>query len=58
MIKPFSFTGARKIVFGTGSFANLAEHIQTLRCRRPLVVLDKNLAEAGFHPRRPERAAK
>jgi alcohol dehydrogenase class IV len=49
MIKPFTFTGARKIVFGTGSFAKLAEHIQALRSRRPLVVLDKNLAEAGFH---------
>lgn len=48
MIKPFSFTGAGKIVFGTGSFAKLAEHIQGLRSRRPLVVLDKNLAESGF----------
>ena len=48
MIKPFSFTGARKIVFGTGSFAKLAEHIQALKGRRPLVVLDKNLAAAGF----------
>ena len=48
MIKPFSFTGARRIVFGTGSFAKLAEHIQALKGRRPLVVLDKNLAAAGF----------
>ena len=48
MIKAFSFTGAGKIVFGTGSFAKLAEHIQGLRSRRPLVVLDKNLAESGF----------
>ena len=48
MIKPFSFTGARRIVFGTGSFAKLAEHIQALKGRRPLVVLDKNLAVAGF----------
>ncbi len=48
MIKPFSFTGARKIVFGTGSFAKLADHIQALKGRRPLVVLDKNLAAAGF----------
>lgn len=48
MIKPFSFTGARRIVFGTGSFAKLAEHIQALKVRRPLVVLDKNLAAAGF----------
>jgi len=48
MIKPFSFTGARRIVFGTGSFAKLAEHIQALKGRLPLVVLDKNLAAAGF----------
>lgn len=49
MIKPFSFTGAGKIVFGTGSFNKLAEHIQALRGRRPLIVLDKNLAAAGFN---------
>ena len=48
MIKPFSFTGARKIVFGTGSFTKLAEHIQSLKGRRPLIVLDRNLAAAGF----------
>lgn len=48
MIQPFSFTGARKIVFGTGSFQKLAEHVQALRSRRPLIVLDKNLAAAGF----------
>jgi alcohol dehydrogenase len=48
MINPFSFTGAGKIVFGTGSFQKLAEHIQGLQGRRPLIVLDKNLAAAGF----------
>lgn len=48
MIKPFSFTGAGKIVFGTGSFKKLAEHIRTLQGQRPLIVLDKNLAAAGF----------
>jgi alcohol dehydrogenase class IV len=48
MIKPFSFTGAGKIVFGTGSFKKLAEHVQALQGRRPLIVLDKNLAAAGF----------
>jgi len=48
MINPFSFTGAAKIVFGTGSFKKLAEHIRTLRGRCPLIVLDKNLAAAGF----------
>ncbi len=48
MIKPFSFTGAGKIVFGTGSFKKLAEQIRTLQGRCPLIVLDKNLAAAGF----------
>ena len=48
MIKSFSFTGAGKIVFGTGSFKKLAEQIRTLQGRCPLIVLDKNLAAAGF----------
>lgn len=48
MIRPFSFTGARKVVFGTGSFEKLAEHIQALQGRHPLIVLDQNLAAAGF----------
>lgn len=44
----FSFTGAKKIVFGSGSFAALAQHLGELKAQRPLVVLDKNLAETGF----------
>ena len=44
----FSFTGAKKIVFGNGSFAALAQHLGELKAQRPLVVLDKNLAETGF----------
>jgi alcohol dehydrogenase len=44
----FSFTGAKKIVFGSGSFAALAQHLRDLRAKRPLLVLDKNLAAAGF----------
>jgi len=47
-MKTFSFTGARKIVFGKGSFAALPEHLAELRVSRPLIVLDRNLAEAGF----------
>jgi len=47
-MKTFSFTGAKKIVFGRGSFAALPEHIAELKIQRPLVVLDRNLAEAGF----------
>jgi len=47
-VKTFSFTGAKKIVFGNGSFAALAEHLAELKVRRPLVVLDGNLAASGF----------
>lgn len=48
MRKIFSFTGAKKIVFGTGSFHGLVSHIKELNARNPLVVIDKNLAQAGF----------
>lgn len=47
-VKTFSFMGAKKIVFGKGSFAGLAEHLAELKISRPLVVLDGNLAGAGF----------
>jgi alcohol dehydrogenase class IV len=47
-MKTFSFTGAKKIVFGNGSFAGLAEHLAELKVSRPLIVLDGNLAGAGF----------
>jgi alcohol dehydrogenase class IV len=47
-MKTFSFTGAKKIVFGRGSFAALSEHIAELKMSRPLIVLDRNLAETGF----------
>ncbi|MFZ4438396.1 MAG: iron-containing alcohol dehydrogenase [Syntrophales bacterium] len=50
-MKTFSFTGAKKIVFGKGSFASLAEHLTELKVSRPLVVLDANLAGAGFGER-------
>ncbi|MCX5823294.1 MAG: iron-containing alcohol dehydrogenase, partial [Deltaproteobacteria bacterium] len=42
------FTGARKIVFGNGSFAGLAGHLAELKVSRPLVVLDGHLAGTGF----------
>ncbi|NTW77597.1 MAG: iron-containing alcohol dehydrogenase [Syntrophaceae bacterium] len=48
MRKVFSFTGATKIVFGNGSFRALVSHIQELNAKNPLVVMDKNLAKAGF----------
>ena len=47
-MKTFSFTGAKKIVFGRGSFSSLPEHITELKILRPLIVLDKTLAENGF----------
>jgi alcohol dehydrogenase class IV len=47
-MKTFSFTGAKKIVFGNGSFASLQEHLTELKVSLPLVVLDRHLAEAGF----------
>ena len=50
-MKTFSFTGAKKIVFGNGSFAGLAEHLTELKVSRPLVVLDGNLAGTGFGDR-------
>ena len=47
-MKTFSFTGAKKIVFGRGSFAALPEHLAEQMVFRPLVVLDRTLAESGF----------
>ena len=44
----FSFTGAKKIVFGRGSFASLPEQMAELKISRPLIVLDRSLAENGF----------
>lgn len=51
MIKRFTFTGARKVVFGSGSFDALDEHMREMKVTRPLVVLDKNLAASGFGKR-------
>jgi alcohol dehydrogenase len=50
-MKTFSFMGAKKIVFGNGSFAGLAEHLAELKVSRPLVVLDGNLAGTGLGER-------
>ncbi len=44
----FSFTGAKKIVFGRDSFKQLGDHIKELGGKKPLIVMDGNLAEAGF----------
>lgn len=49
MRKTFSFTGAKKIVFGNGSLVTLAGHIKEQGAQNPLVVIDKNLAKTGLH---------
>jgi alcohol dehydrogenase len=51
MNKLFSFTGAKKIIFGNGSFDMLTEHIRALKANRPLVVLDRNLSKTGLKDR-------
>ncbi len=51
MRKVFSFTGAKKVIFGKGSLHGLAGHIKDLNAKNPLVVIDKNLAQAGFQER-------
>ncbi len=51
MHKIFSFTGARRIVFGNGSFQQLPELIRELQAKRPLIVLDKQLAATGMKER-------
>jgi alcohol dehydrogenase len=50
-MKTFSFTGAKKIVFGRESFTSLPEHIAEAKILRPLIVVDRNLAETGFRER-------
>jgi alcohol dehydrogenase len=51
MRKVFSFTGAKKVIFGNGSLHGLAGYIKDLNAKNPLVVIDKNLAQAGFQER-------
>jgi len=48
MRKIFSFTGAKKIVFGNGSLLTLASHLKEHHAQNPLVVMDKNLAKTGL----------
>ena len=48
MYKNFSFTGARKIIFGNGALETLAEHIHELKASRPLIVLDRNLSKTDL----------
>ncbi|MDD5711416.1 MAG: iron-containing alcohol dehydrogenase [Smithellaceae bacterium] len=48
MKKLFSFTGARKIVFGNGAINSLAGEIKELGAARPLIVFDPSLAKTGI----------
>lgn len=48
MRKIFSFTGAKKIIFGNGSILALAGHIKEHQAQNPLIVIDKNLAKTGL----------
>ncbi|MDD4092949.1 MAG: iron-containing alcohol dehydrogenase [Smithellaceae bacterium] len=48
MRKIFSFTGAKKIVFGSGAMASLAAHVREQHGQKPLVVIDQNLAKTGL----------
>ena len=48
MYKNFSFTGAKKIIFGNGVLEALAEHVRELKATRPLIVLDRNLAKTDL----------
>jgi alcohol dehydrogenase len=48
MHKIFTFTGAKKIAFGVGSFDNLPDYLGELKARHPLVVIDPALAASGL----------
>jgi alcohol dehydrogenase len=48
MQKTFSFTGARKIVFGCGSLSGLVGQIRYMRARKPFIAMDGNLAKLGM----------
>jgi alcohol dehydrogenase len=51
MRKIFAFTGAKKIIFGSGSLLTLASHVKELHSQNPLVVIDKNLAKTDLQKR-------
>jgi alcohol dehydrogenase len=51
MNKIFEFTGAGKIVFGTGSFGRLPEIIKQKGAKKPFFIMDHNLAKSGYSER-------
>jgi len=48
MQKIFTFTGAKKIAFGVGSFDSLPDYLGELKARQPLIVMDPALAASGL----------
>ena len=48
MQKIFSFTGARKIVFGCGTFSGLVGQIRDMRAKKPFIAMDGSLAKLGM----------
>jgi alcohol dehydrogenase len=48
MQKTFSFTGAKKIVFGCGSISGLVGQVRELRAKKPFIAIDGNLAKLGM----------
>ena len=48
MHRVFTFTGAKKIAFGVGSFDHLGDYLGELNAKRPLVVLDPAPAASGL----------
>lgn len=51
MEKIFTFTGAKKIVFGTGSFSGLGGLIREAGGRKPFIIMDKSLSSGGIKDR-------
>ncbi|MBW2107183.1 MAG: iron-containing alcohol dehydrogenase [Deltaproteobacteria bacterium] len=51
MQEPFTFQGAKKIVFGQGSIRTLPEEIHALSAKRALIVMDQGLAALGMAQR-------
>ncbi|MCX7981823.1 MAG: iron-containing alcohol dehydrogenase [Syntrophales bacterium] len=51
MGKVFSFTGAKKIVFGCGSLEQLPELLFELKVFRPYIVMDPSLCSLGMEDR-------
>jgi len=48
MNRIFEFTGAKKIIFGTGSLGRLADIIGEKGAKRPFFVMDYNLSRSGY----------